>query len=113
MSDAVDIAEAEARIQVARAKLFSTLGEVQDRLAPKNLAQDAMESAANSAATVARSAAQVARTRPWAVAAVAGAIGLFAARRQIVGLIGGKRDATLADTDSLRSRRASKREKGN
>ncbi|WP_227651635.1 DUF3618 domain-containing protein, partial [Klebsiella pneumoniae] len=36
---------ARARIAAARAQLLGTLGQVQQRLTPSNLAQDAMDSA--------------------------------------------------------------------
>lgn len=78
------VENAEARIREARQRLFSTIGEIQDRLRPSVLAQDAVGSAAQGLASVARKGAAAIRKRPVAVAAFAGAIGLAMAR----GLIG-------------------------
>ena len=99
------VAEAEARIGEARAKLLGTLGELQQRLRPSTLAQDAMESAAHGVATVARRSADAVRKRPIAVAAVAGAIGLVMARGVIGDIFKGG-DATPAKPDSLKTQRA-------
>jgi hypothetical protein len=88
---------AEARIREARQRLFATLGEVQTRLRPSALAQDAVESAAMGVASVARRGAQEVRKRPFALAAVAGTIGLVMARGWIADIVGNrntKRDET-------------------
>lgn len=99
------VAEAEARIGEARERLLGTLGELQHRLHPATLAQDAVESAAASIATVARNGADAVRRRPIALAAVAGAIGLFMARGTIGSIIKGG-DATPAKPDGLKPQRA-------
>ncbi|MEZ0242025.1 MAG: DUF3618 domain-containing protein [Sphingomonas sp.] len=98
------VAAAEARIGEARERLLGTLGELQQRLRPSTLAQDAVESAAHGVATVARRGANAVRKRPLAVAALAGTIGLFMARGVIGDIIKG--DATTAKPDSLKTRRA-------
>jgi ElaB/YqjD/DUF883 family membrane-anchored ribosome-binding protein len=90
MSGPPDIMLAEARVKAARARLFSTLGEVQGRLKPSNLAQDAVESAAQGVASVARKGAEAVRNRPWVAAAVTSAIGLVMARGWIGAIIGGR-----------------------
>lgn len=99
------VAEAEARIGEARERLLGTLGEIQQRLRPSTLAQDAVESAAHGVATFARNSADAVRKRPLAIAAVAGVIGLFMARGAIGDIIKGS-DATPAKADSLKTRRA-------
>ena len=48
-----DVALAEQRALAARARLKATLGAVQERLRPSQLAQDAVESAAHGVASVA------------------------------------------------------------
>ncbi len=53
-----------ARIAAAGGQLLGTLGQVQQRLTPSNLAQDAMDSAAQGVATVARKGAEAVRDRP-------------------------------------------------
>lgn len=75
-----DLAAAQARIAAARARLFGTIGQVQERLRPSNLAQDAVETAAHGVATVARKGAEAVRSRPFAVAGIAATIGLVMAR---------------------------------
>jgi ElaB/YqjD/DUF883 family membrane-anchored ribosome-binding protein len=88
MSGPPDITLAEARVKLARARLFGTIGEVQHRLKPSNLAQDAVESAAQGVASVARKGAEAVRARPFAAAAITGAIGLVMARGWIGDIIG-------------------------
>lgn len=92
---------ARVQAETARARLLSTVGEVQDRLRPANLAQDAVDSASQKLESVARKGAEVARTRPVAVAAVAGAIGLYLARGWIGDILRRrpKNDETLASSD--------------
>lgn len=99
---------AEAEVQAARARLFATLGEVQQRLKPTNIAQDAVETAAQGVASVARKGAETVRTRPWAVAAVAGTIGLVFARGWILDAMrsGKRKDATRARTAGLDDKQA-------
>ncbi len=75
-----DVEAARARIAEARAALFGTLGQVQARLSPSNLAQDAVESAAQGVASVARKGAEAVRSRPFAAAGVVATIGLVMAR---------------------------------
>lgn len=97
------VAEAEARIGDARAKLLGTLAEIHQRLRPSTLAQDALESAAAGVASVARKSADAVRKRPVALAAVAGGIGLVMARGWIGAIVKG--DATPAEPDSLKPKR--------
>ncbi|MDG2532818.1 DUF3618 domain-containing protein [Sphingomonas sp. HITSZ_GF] len=82
-----DVEAAKARIAAARAQLFGTLGQVQERLSPSNLAQDAVESAAQGVATVARKGAEAVRSRPLAAAGVVATIGLVMARGWIGDII--------------------------
>lgn len=90
MSGPPDLRIAQEKAKVARARLLHTLGEVQARLKPSNLAQDAVESAAQGVASVARKGAEAVRSRPFTVAAITGAIGLVMARGWI-GDIAGRR----------------------
>ncbi|MCW3849230.1 hypothetical protein OF829_18485 [Sphingomonas sp. LB-2] len=104
------VAAAEARAGEARARLLGTLGEIQQRLRPSTLAQDAVESAAAGVATVARKGADAVRKRPVALAAVAGGIGLVMARGWIADIFR-RGDATQSRPDSLRPKRV-RRAKG-
>jgi ElaB/YqjD/DUF883 family membrane-anchored ribosome-binding protein len=96
---------AEAEVLAARARLFATLGEVQQRLKPSNIAQDAVETAAQGVASVARKGAETVRTRPYAAAAIAGTIGLVLARGWIIDMVRNRRrkDATPGGTAGLDS----------
>lgn len=110
-----DLAAAEARSKQARARLLGTLGAVQDRLRPSNIAQDAVESAAQSVATVARKGAEAVRNRPLATAAFAGTIGLVMARGWIADIFGkrAKKDETPAPPAGLKPKRSrAKKESG-
>ena len=82
-----DRESAEVRIREARQRLFATVGEVQARLRPSALAQGAVESAAEGVASVARKGAEAVRKRPFALAAVAGTIGLVMARGWIADIV--------------------------
>ncbi len=94
-----DLTEAEARSRDARARLFGTLGRMQDKLNPMTLAQDAVE---NVAIGVARDTVAAVRANPRTVAAVAGAAALFLARRPLARLLVG--GATAAAKASLKKR---------
>ena len=48
-----DLIAAQAQAEAARTRLFDTLGEVQTRLKPANIAQNAMDSATTSLTTTA------------------------------------------------------------
>jgi ElaB/YqjD/DUF883 family membrane-anchored ribosome-binding protein len=84
-----DLTMAEARQHAARARLLMTLGEMQQRLSPAHLAQDAVESAAQGVASVARKGAEAVRNRPLATAGIVATIGLVMARGWIADIIGG------------------------
>jgi ElaB/YqjD/DUF883 family membrane-anchored ribosome-binding protein len=107
MSDDPQLLAAEAQVQAARARLFSTLGEVQERLKPANLAQDAVDTAAQGIASTARKGAEAVRSRPFAAAAIAGTVGLVLARGWIADLLRG-RDETAPAADGLNSKTSAK-----
>lgn len=110
-----DLAAAEVRTREARARLLGTLGAVQERLRPSHLAQDAVESAAQGVASVARKGAEAVRNRPLATAAFAGTIGLVMARGWIADIFGkrGKKNETPAPPAGLKPKRTrAKKESG-
>src|SRR3982751_5317948 len=90
------VAQAEARIHETRTRLLGTLAEIQQRLRPSHLAQDAVESAAQGVATMVRKGTDAVRSRPLAVAGAAGAIGLVLARGWIGDIVKGKQHETRA-----------------
>jgi ElaB/YqjD/DUF883 family membrane-anchored ribosome-binding protein len=87
MSTDPELLAAEAQVQAARTRLFTTLGEVQERLRPANFAQNAVETAARGVASTARKGAEAVRTRPLAAAAIAGTVGLVFARGWIADML--------------------------
>lgn len=93
MSEDAKLAAAKAEIAASRAQLFETLGEVQTRLKPATLAQDAVETAAQGVASAARKSADAVKARPAIAAALAGGIGLFFARGWITDRFRGTDDA--------------------
>jgi len=113
-----DVTIAESRTREARARLFATFEELQQRLTATALAEDAVEIASESAVAVARSAAEAVRSRPLVIAGVLGALGLVAARGPIARVFKGKddkpakvdkigaNDATPAPPASLKSKPA-------
>ena len=83
-------------LTLARARLDSTLGALQHRLKPANLAGEAWDGVKGKSADLAEGALEAARKRPGAVAAAVAAIGLFLARepikRGIARMISGKEE---------------------
>ena len=106
-----DVSAAQAQVEAARKQLFGTLAEVQDRLKPSHLAQDAIESAAHGVGTMARKGAEAVRSRPLAAAGFAGMIGLVMARGWIGDIVRG-RNETPARRDGLKEKAARPAKKG-
>jgi len=106
-----DVAAARSQAEAAKARLFGTLADVQQRMKPSNLAQDAVESAAHGVASVVRKGAEAARSRPFATAGVAAAIGLVMARGWIGDIIGGRHETPDAAT-GLKDKSAARATKG-
>ncbi|WP_447724519.1 DUF3618 domain-containing protein [Sphingomonas koreensis] len=102
----VTLLEAQARSRNARQRLLGTLDEMQGRLNPVTLAQDAVE---NVAGRLVRDGVEAVRARPKAIAAAAGLAVLFMARKPLAKLLwAGTKRATAAGAKSLkRSRKGS------
>ena len=102
MSDAPPpvLAEARARSDNARKRLFGTLDEMQTRLNPVTLAQDAVETVASG---LLRDGVETVRKRPRAIAAAAGLAVLFMARKPLARLLWrGAKHATATGARSLK-----------
>ena len=69
--DVIEIEQAKRNATVARSRVQSTAGALKQRLNPRNLAADAVESVKGKTAAVGDRASDVARRRPAAAAAVA------------------------------------------
>lgn len=103
MTSNPELLAAQAQAEAARVRLFDTLGEVQTRLKPANIAQNAMNSATTSLTAAAQRGADAARARPYAAAGIAGGVVLFLARGWVCKLFRRKpkQDATPAVAGGL------------
>lgn len=75
--------EAENDVLRARARLMETLDEIQSRVAPSQLFDDALSGVKARSADLAESAGEVVRDRPATVAASAAGVALLLARKPI------------------------------
>jgi ElaB/YqjD/DUF883 family membrane-anchored ribosome-binding protein len=82
----LDAAKADAR--VARARLFGTVQEIQARMTPANLLDEAMSAARARSTEMVENAGRAARDRPATVAATVAGIGLLLARKPLLRLAG-------------------------
>lgn len=87
MSDATDIVAAEARAAAAKQRLTSTVGELQDRLAPQALAQEAKDTLSDAARKALDTGVETARANPAAVMGGGALIALFLARKRLWSLV--------------------------
>ena len=78
--------EAETDVAMARAQLSVTVEEIQARLAPSQLLDDAISGVKTRSADLAETASDVVRDRPGTVAASAAGVALLLARRPIARL---------------------------
>ena len=78
---------AEARSTAARARLSDTMAQLQARLNPRMLAQDAATSLVEKGKSVAAEGVETAKQNPAAVAGGAAALGLLLARRPLTRLV--------------------------
>lgn len=105
-----DVIAAQQRAENARTRLLATLGQVQDKMHPMTLAQDAVE---NVALGVMRDTVETVRARPRTMAAAAGLAVLFMARKPLARLFwSGAKNATAAGSASLKARRDRRSTKG-
>ena len=88
-----EIEAAKRRALAAKAQLGETLAEVQDRLSPGSLAEEAWDGVKDKGADLAEGALEAVRSRPKAVSLALGAFALFLARaplkRAVTRLISG------------------------
>lgn len=84
---AVSVAAAEARAAAARERLTSTVGEIQERLAPQALAKDAVESLSDAGRQALDAGVETVKANPAAVAGGAAALAAFFARKRLWSLV--------------------------
>ena len=77
------VEQASRGVRMARARLDSTIGALQHRMKPANLAGEAWDGVKGKSADLAEGARDATRKHPAAVAALLGALGLFLARDPI------------------------------
>lgn len=80
---APELTRAKQEAEVARRRLLATVGELQERLNPAKIANNAWEGVKDRSGEIAEDAVQAVRTRPVAVSAALGAFTLFLARAPI------------------------------
>lgn len=85
--DVESVAEAAAKAEEARARLSATLGALQARVAPSNLASEAIDEIRSRSADLADGATKLARRNPGAVAGTVVAAGLLLARKPVWNLL--------------------------
>jgi hypothetical protein len=98
---ALQLARAEREKEGARRRLFRTLGVIQDRVSPRQIARRAARDAAEKGQT----AVDAARRNPGAAAGFTAAAGLFLARHHIAALFRRKRrkNSNSTQTDQASS----------
>jgi hypothetical protein len=77
------VEQASRNVTTARARLDSTIGALQHRMKPANLAGEAWDGVKGKSADLAEGALDAARKHPGTVAGLLGALGLFLARDPI------------------------------
>ena len=78
-----DIARAKTEAELARRRLMGTVGELQQRLKPGTIANNAWAGVRDRSTEMADDAVQAVKARPVAVSAALGAVTLFLARSPI------------------------------
>lgn len=84
----VQIEQAKRSAREARRRFELTLGEVQGRFSPGNLAGEAWDGVKEKGADLADGALDAVKKRPAAVSAVLGAFALFLARKPLTRAVG-------------------------
>ena len=87
--DEVDVAQSQ--VDAARGRLMATIEEIQQRIAPSTLMDEAIEQVKTRSADLANSAGQVVRERPATVAATVAGLGLLVAAKPLSRLFGARK----------------------
>lgn len=86
--DTPEVAAARIEAERARARLMDTARQLQDRLSPGTLAQNAWQGAKSKGADLAEEAVDAVRRRPAIASGVVAAIALFLAREPLIDMAG-------------------------
>ena len=98
-----DVEVAQSQVDAARGRLMATVEEIQQRIAPSTLMDEAIEQVKTRSAEFAQSAGQAVRDRPATVAATVAGLGLLVAARPLSRLFG-KREAEQDETPAPKRR---------
>jgi hypothetical protein len=105
--DVVEIEQAKRNAAVARSRVQSTAGALKQRLNPRNLAADAVETVKGKTAAVGDKASDAARKRPGAATAAAAVAALIVFRKPVKKLA--RRLFSSTDKAERRERKEAKR----
>jgi hypothetical protein len=97
MTDTAKVVAAQIEVERARAALMETARDLQQRLQPKTLANEAWEKAKVKGADLAEDAVDAVKSRPVAVGGVVAALTMFLARKPI-------KDAAVKLYDAMTSK---------
>jgi ElaB/YqjD/DUF883 family membrane-anchored ribosome-binding protein len=103
-----DVDVAQSQVDAARGRLMATIEQIQQKIAPSTLMDEALEQVKTRSAEFARSTSQVVRERPATVAATAAGIGLLLAAKPLSKLFAGRKTAEEPSPPKPRSPRTRK-----
>ena len=109
--DTPEVAAARIEAERARARLMETARELQERLSPGNLAQNAWEGAKSKGADLAEEAVDAVRRRPAIASGVVAAIALFLAREPLIDMAGKLADGVTGKRKTKKAKTAPRRAK--
>lgn len=92
-SNVSDVDLAQSEVDSARGRLMATIEQVQQKIAPSTLVDEALEQVKTRSTDLARSTGQLVRERPATVAAAAAGIGLLLAAKPLSRLFAGRKPA--------------------
>ena len=109
--DTPEVAAARIEAERARARLMETARELQERLSPGNLAQNAWEGAKSKGADLAEEAVDAVRRRPAIASGVVAAIALFLAREPLIDMAGKLADGVTSKRKTKKAQAAPRKTK--
>lgn len=104
--DTPEIAAARINAERARARMMTSAHQLQERLSPRVLAQNAWEGAKLKGADLAEDAVDAVKRRPAAAGSVAAAFVLFLARHPLMNLAGKMTEGTKANSRRRKARKS-------
>ena len=107
-TDTPQVAAARIEAERARARLMDTARELQERLSPGALAQNAWQGAKEKGADLAEEAVDAVRRRPAIASGVVAAIALFLAREPLIDMAGKLADGVTTKRKAKKTKARSK-----